>query len=152
MSFDQDKVHRRTQQFISHMNPSNEKPIPSKFSPTVSRNDTCGIIAVISKNESAVEYLIEGLTILQNRGYDSAGVCTLNAQNELVTSKYASEKTTSDAIKKLEKHSSHHKGHTIGIAHTRWATVILSPYLYDSMVERQMLMHIRIWTTRNVLR
>eukprot|EP01084_Bolivina_argentea_P229390 387182_1 len=34
----------------------------------------CGIMGMISNDEEVVDYLLEGLTILQNRGYDSAGI------------------------------------------------------------------------------
>jgi glucosamine--fructose-6-phosphate aminotransferase (isomerizing) len=37
----------------------------------------CGIIAHIG-DEPAVEYLLEGLHIMQNRGYDSAGIATID--------------------------------------------------------------------------
>ena len=35
----------------------------------------CGIIACLSKN--CIEYLLNGLEQLQNRGYDSAGMTTI---------------------------------------------------------------------------
>jgi glucosamine 6-phosphate synthetase-like amidotransferase/phosphosugar isomerase protein len=34
----------------------------------------CGIIGIICKNYEAHKYLIQGIEILQNRGYDSAGI------------------------------------------------------------------------------
>jgi glucosamine--fructose-6-phosphate aminotransferase (isomerizing) len=37
----------------------------------------CGIVGYVGK-DPAVGYLLEGLHILQNRGYDSAGVSTLH--------------------------------------------------------------------------
>jgi len=84
-------------------------------------NEVCGIVGFIGKEE-AVPYLLEGLSILENRGYDSAGITTLDTNNELVTTKYASLNTTSDAIKRLRESAVQHKGHFVGIAHTRWAT------------------------------
>jgi glucosamine--fructose-6-phosphate aminotransferase (isomerizing) len=62
--------------------------------------DACGIIAYVGKDkrDPAVQYLLEGLTILQNRGYDSAGIATLNAHNEIVSSKFASVGSSSDSI------------------------------------------------------
>lgn len=116
---EKEKIQRRSQVYLNHI--QNFK-FNTNIKEMVKKEETCGIIAFIGKQDSAVDYLIEGLTILQNRGYDSAGVCTLNDKEELVISKFASEKTTSDAILRLEKEKEKHRGHTIGIAHTRWAT------------------------------
>lgn len=62
--------------------------------------EACGIIAYVGKDkrDPAVQYLLEGLTILQNRGYDSAGISTLNSSNQIVTSKFASVESQSDSI------------------------------------------------------
>lgn len=66
---------------------------------------------------------MEGLSILESRGYDSAGVTTINEQHELVTTKFASsQQSTSDAIARLKGTHSSHRGNSVGIAHTRWAT------------------------------
>jgi len=82
----------------------------------------CGIMAFLG-DEPAIEYLLEGLSILQNRGYDSAGVATITENKELVTTKYASKGSTSDSLTLLKDEApSRHKAHNIGIAHTRWAT------------------------------
>jgi len=67
--------------------------------------------------------LIEGLTILKNRGYDSAGIATMDEGNpSLVVTKYASEGEKADGLNLVDKSSALSKGHNIGIAHTRWAT------------------------------
>eukprot|EP01080_Neovahlkampfia_damariscottae_P001381 gene1381-12002_t len=128
----QSKIQRRTEMTLNHLKPKNikEKQIQlvnnnnfDKYYKTeLIHQPTCGIIAFIGKTETAFDYLIEGLTILQNRGYDSAGVCTVSEENELSISKFASETTTSDAISKLAKSQPKHKNHHVGIAHTRWAT------------------------------
>jgi glucosamine--fructose-6-phosphate aminotransferase (isomerizing) len=118
---------RRAQVLLSHLSP-NQSSIQQHHHSTISPSPTCGIIAFISKEEPAFNYLMEGLTILQSRGYDSAGICTLetpassNEESKIVVSKYASLNTTSDALKRLETAFDIHKSHTIGIAHTRWAT------------------------------
>jgi glucosamine--fructose-6-phosphate aminotransferase (isomerizing) len=79
----------------------------------------CGIIGVIGRPTCAEE-LVTGLTILENRGYDSAGIATLHA-GELVVSKCAST-NVSDSLATLKTLVPKHKNHTVGIAHTRWAT------------------------------
>ena len=79
----------------------------------------CGIIAYIGKRDS-FEILINGLKILQNRGYDSTGIATIK-NKKIILSKYSS-RNTSDALKKLEEDSDIHKNTNIGIGHTRWAT------------------------------
>ena len=38
----------------------------------------CGIAGVVGAKGDARDYLIEGLTILKNRGYDSAGIATMS--------------------------------------------------------------------------
>ena len=40
----------------------------------------------------------------------------------LAVSKYASQQTTSDSIDRVGANLRHHKGNSVGIAHTRWAT------------------------------
>ena len=68
---------------------------------------------------------LSGLTILRNRGYDSAGLASVSTHDpngELHITKFASRDTTSDSIDLVKQHSSKHVGHGTGIAHTRWAT------------------------------
>ncbi|CAN0057858.1 unnamed protein product, partial [Hapterophycus canaliculatus] len=64
----------------------------------------------------------QGLSILRNRGYDSAGVATVDNDQELVVSKFASKGDSADSMELLQTNSANHSGHTVGIAHTRWAT------------------------------
>jgi glucosamine--fructose-6-phosphate aminotransferase (isomerizing) len=80
----------------------------------------CGIIGFIG-NEDAVNHITDGLTILENRGYDSAGLVTLDLSQQLVLSKFAST-DAGDAINQLKAVAGRHSGHTLGIGHTRWAT------------------------------
>ena len=62
----------------------------------------CGIIGMVS-DEQVVPYLLEGLTILQNRGYDSAGLASVNSElNKLKCTKYASNNTTSDSLDRIK--------------------------------------------------
>ena len=85
-------------------------------------NQMCGIIAFLSKNIDAYQYLINGLIILQNRGYDSAGICTINSNNVLINTKFASSDESAIDILKKDDIKKIHNGNKIGIAHTRWAT------------------------------
>jgi glutamine---fructose-6-phosphate transaminase (isomerizing) len=79
----------------------------------------CGIVACIS-DDKCVDMLYNGLIQLKNRGYDSAGICTLQ-NNKFITHKYASTQTT-NAYTKLQQTLNVHNKSTIGISHTRWAT------------------------------
>lgn len=66
---------------------------------------------------------MEGLEILQNRGYDSCGISSISPEGTLITTKFASKGSTCDSIEILKRESKiPHKGNKIGIAHTRWAT------------------------------
>ena len=79
----------------------------------------CGIIACISNNCPNILY--DGLIQLKNRGYDSAGICSINKKNEFIINKYASTGNI-DAYNKLEEQLCNHQDNQVGIAHTRWAT------------------------------
>ena len=75
----------------------------------------CGIVAMIGKNEIKNE-LINLLEKLEYRGYDSAGIATIEKNSFKVTKQVGK---VSNLKKTLT--SQIHKGR-IGIAHTRWAT------------------------------
>ena len=80
----------------------------------------CGIFAMISKKNLPInKFLLNGLKQLQNRGYDSAGICTVS-ENSFEVIKYASENI--NAISKIEQQINMEELSTLGIAHTRWAT------------------------------
>lgn len=91
----------------------------------------CGIAAVIGKpgsKQDARGFLVEGLTVLKNRGYDSAGIATIDVANtvdgtsggnRLAITKYASNGDLADGIELVKEHSHSSTGHYIGIAHTR---------------------------------
>lgn len=75
----------------------------------------CGIIAYVGKREVR-PILIDGLSRLEYRGYDSAGVATLTDGDMEVTKK-------AGRITELARHVAQRKRPTsIGISHTRWAT------------------------------
>ena len=81
----------------------------------------CGITAYLG-SESAFIYILASLILLQNRGYDSAGICTIDKnENSFNCTKYASTKENT-AIELLQKYTSSHSENTVGIGHTRWAT------------------------------
>ena len=75
----------------------------------------CGIVGYIG-DKKATPILIQGLTRLEYRGYDSAGIAVIeNNKIEVKKDKgRVSNLTSLDGIDNLEA--------TIGIAHTRWAT------------------------------
>jgi glucosamine--fructose-6-phosphate aminotransferase (isomerizing) len=85
--------------------------------------ENCGMIGVVGSNEDASGFIIEGLTVLRNRGYDSAGLATVSGDGEeLLVTKYASRDSTSDSIDLVRMNAGKHTGHVTGIGHTRWAT------------------------------
>ena len=75
----------------------------------------CGIIGIVS-GESVVDRLVDGLRRMEYRGYDSAGVCTLN-DGRMV------RRRAQGKLANLVEVLAHDPAPgTIGIAHTRWAT------------------------------
>jgi len=76
----------------------------------------CGIVGAVAQRDVA-EILVEGLRRLEYRGYDSAGIATIDQQNHLYSVKRLGKvKELADALKETPL-----AGGT-GIAHTRWAT------------------------------
>ena len=76
----------------------------------------CGIVGYIGPRQ-AVEFLISGLHRLEYRGYDSAGVATIDEGGTLGVVKSAGR------IERLEtKLAEFPLSGSIGIGHTRWAT------------------------------
>jgi glucosamine--fructose-6-phosphate aminotransferase (isomerizing) len=81
----------------------------------------CGIFGIVSLNqENIYERIINGLIQLQNRGYDSSGLCVLNNKH-LEVNKYASTPTES-SLQKLQEKCINKGLHSLGIGHNRWAT------------------------------
>ncbi len=75
----------------------------------------CGIIGIAGKEEVA-ERLVDGLRRMEYRGYDSAGVCTID-DGALV------RRRASGKLANLSAELSRNPAPgSIGIAHTRWAT------------------------------
>jgi len=76
----------------------------------------CGIVGYIGKRE-AYPILIKGLSRLEYRGYDSAGVALINNSGELVI--YKTKGKVADLDRSVQGKD---LSGTVGIAHTRWAT------------------------------
>jgi len=82
----------------------------------------CGIIGYLGANQF-VDYVISGLKLIQNRGYDSVGIGTINLQvNKLEIIKYASTNTFNSLDKVEQAVLESGLESRIGIGHTRWAT------------------------------
>jgi glucosamine--fructose-6-phosphate aminotransferase (isomerizing) len=85
----------------------------------------CGIFGIVlNKTENAkktgiCDLLINGLLQLQNRGYDSAGLCFIQ-DGQFIVNKYASTNSI-NALDKLISMKLNYKV-DIGIGHNRWAT------------------------------
>tara|TARA_B110000908_G_C10259217_1_gene457906 strand:+ start:1506 stop:3326 length:1821 start_codon:yes stop_codon:yes gene_type:complete len=87
----------------------------------------CGIIAILS-NRNIYAYIIQGLTQLQNRGYDSTGLSYIdnhgNNSKTIQTYKYASTKEAFalDLLIHNTPHINENPTVHMIMAHTRWAT------------------------------
>ncbi len=76
----------------------------------------CGIVGYLGP-KPAYPILIDGLTRLEYRGYDSAGIATLEGTGELRVEKKEGK------VANLEAHVAENiPAGTVGIGHTRWAT------------------------------
>ncbi len=74
----------------------------------------CGIVAYVGEKD-AYPILIKGLSRLEYRGYDSAGVALINTETHLYK--------RTGKVKDLEEFARHNDiGGHVGIGHTRWAT------------------------------
>ncbi|MGI9292711.1 MAG: isomerizing glutamine--fructose-6-phosphate transaminase, partial [Pseudomonadales bacterium] len=76
----------------------------------------CGIVGAAARREVA-DILIEGLRRLEYRGYDSAGLAVINADDSVACVKRLGKVAVlADSVHDQELHG------VTGIAHTRWAT------------------------------
>ena len=75
----------------------------------------CGIVGYVGKKKAS-DFLIEGLSKLEYRGYDSAGIAVIN------NSKVEIRKHKGRLSNLVEELSNNSAEGTIGIGHTRWAT------------------------------
>lgn len=76
----------------------------------------CGIVGYIGF-EDAATFMVEGLSKLEYRGYDSTGIAVLGANNVIKVQKKMGRLANLEAIVKADPNPGH-----IGIGHTRWAT------------------------------
>ncbi|MFH1541682.1 MAG: glutamine--fructose-6-phosphate transaminase (isomerizing) [bacterium] len=75
----------------------------------------CGIFGYIG-NKDAIPFILEGLKKLEYRGYDSAGIATLD-KNKLFLTKRQGKIANLESVLNQKPMSGN-----IGIGHTRWAT------------------------------
>src|SRR5947209_1834855 len=75
----------------------------------------CGIVGIVGKSDVA-QRLFDGLKRLEYRGYDSAGICTINHGK---LERRRAEGKLDNLARELAAKPLHG---SVGIAHTRWAT------------------------------
>ena len=82
----------------------------------------CGIVGIISlkKKLDIHKFILNSLYQLQNRGYDSSGICYLT-DKEFLIHKYSST-YKEDSIEKLKNINLCDNNFKIGVGHNRWAT------------------------------
>ena len=78
----------------------------------------CGIVGYIGHG-NAVDFLLSGLRRLEYRGYDSAGIATIQPDSQFSVSKSVGR---IDALVASVDGGQNHQVATAGIGHTRWAT------------------------------
>jgi len=75
----------------------------------------CGIVGYIGPKQASA-FLMEGLSKLEYRGYDSAGIAVHDGNKIII------EKTIGRLANLEKKLETHHLAGGLGIGHTRWAT------------------------------
>ena len=76
----------------------------------------CGIVGYIGFNQAS-DFLLDGMAKLEYRGYDSAGIAIIGAENAIKIQKKVGRLANLEAIVKAGPNEG-----TVGIGHTRWAT------------------------------
>ena len=77
----------------------------------------CGIFGLVSGGRDVCVDLLEGLKILEYRGYDSSGIATINNKSEIEVCR-----ATGKIVNLAQKYEESKIYGNIGISHTRWAT------------------------------
>lgn len=76
----------------------------------------CGIIGYVGDEQKAMEVILDGLSKLEYRGYDSAGLAIIEDGKIFIEKKSGKLENLKEALKAREEKS------FVGIGHTRWAT------------------------------
>ena len=76
----------------------------------------CGIVGYIGFNQAS-DFLLDGMAKLEYRGYDSAGIAIIGAENVIKIQKKVGRLSNLETIVKADPNEG-----TVGIGHTRWAT------------------------------
>lgn len=76
----------------------------------------CGIIGYVGDEQKAMEVILDGLSKLEYRGYDSAGLAIIEDGKIFIEKKSGKLENLKQALKNKEEKA------YVGIGHTRWAT------------------------------
>lgn len=76
----------------------------------------CGIIGYVGDEQKAMEVILDGLSKLEYRGYDSAGLAIIENGKIFIEKKSGKLENLRNALKGKEESA------YVGIGHTRWAT------------------------------
>jgi glucosamine--fructose-6-phosphate aminotransferase (isomerizing) len=88
----------------------------------------CGITFIYSKkNINALEHIFNSLELIQNRGYDSMGICYMNSntnKHDILKKASTSKKDCFDLLKNIyiKKNLDSNIFSKFALGHTRWAT------------------------------
>lgn len=76
----------------------------------------CGIIGYVGDEQRAMEVILDGLSKLEYRGYDSAGLAIIENGKIFIEKKSGKLENLRNALREKEESA------YVGIGHTRWAT------------------------------
>lgn len=79
----------------------------------------CGIVGYIGKKTTGQDVVIDGLTALEYRGYDSAGIAQIEGQNIVMHKQVGRVQDLRNTIKTTDNNA---QKISCAIGHTRWAT------------------------------